>query len=38
MEFLNRIQVALNPTATEYIQAVDRLKRAWGAALCQGGG
>lgn len=29
MEFLNRVHTELNPTETEYIRAVERLKRAW---------
>ena len=29
MEFLNRVHTELNPTDTEYIRAVESLKRAW---------
>ena len=29
MEFLNRLQTEMEPTQTEYIQAVEQLQRAW---------
>ena len=29
MEFLNKLQTEMQPTQTEYIQAVDQLQRAW---------
>ena len=29
MEFLNKLQTEMEPTQTEYIQAVEQLQRAW---------